>query len=64
MSQLKEVERQLKKGYQECILHKIRNSIRYVASKDMKEFVQDLRPVNTLVSEGSTLYELDRLDAK
>ena len=33
-----------------CIIHQIRNSLRYVASKDQKEFMKDLR----LVYEAST----------
>ena len=28
---------------QKCIVHQIRNSIKYVASKDMKEFTKDLK---------------------
>lgn len=30
---------------QKCIVHQIRNSLRYVASKDQKEFMSDLKPV-------------------
>lgn len=28
-----------------CIIHQIRNSLRYVASKDQKAFMADLKPV-------------------
>ena len=28
-----------------CIVHQIRNSLKYVASKDLKEFVRDLKLV-------------------
>ena len=30
---------------QKCIVHQIRNSLKYVASKDQKEFMRDLKPV-------------------
>lgn len=30
---------------QSCIIHQIRNSLKYVASKDKKAFMQDLKPV-------------------
>jgi transposase-like protein len=28
-----------------CIIHQIRNSLRYVASKDQKAFMADLKPI-------------------
>ena len=34
-----------------CIIHQIRNSIRYVASKNHKEFMNDLKPVYQAVSK-------------
>lgn len=30
---------------QSCVVHQIRNSLRYIASKDQKAFMQDLKPV-------------------
>lgn len=30
---------------QKCIVHQIRNSLKYVASKDQKEFMKDLKPI-------------------
>lgn len=30
---------------QNCIIHQIRNSMKYIASKDQKEFMSDLKPV-------------------
>src|SRR5690606_1791929 len=30
---------------QTCVVHQIRNSLKYVASKDQKEFMKDLKPV-------------------
>ena len=34
-----------------CVVHQIRNSIRYVASKNQKEFMQDLKPVYKAISK-------------
>ena len=33
-----------------CVIHQIRNSIRYVASKDQKAFMRDLKPVYKAVN--------------
>ncbi|MCX2474301.1 IS256 family transposase [Pedobacter sp. MC2016-05] len=46
---------------QTCIVHQIRNSLKYVASKDQKAFMKDLRPVYQ--AETLELAEL-RLDEK
>src|SRR5690554_8185921 len=34
-----------------CIVHQIRNSLKYVASKDQKEFMKDLKRVYRAVSK-------------
>ena len=34
-----------------CVIHQIRNSIRYVASRDQKAFIRDLKPVYKAVSK-------------
>ena len=47
---------------QKCIVHQIRNSIKYVASKDMKEFTKDLKTVYkaiTLEQAESNLLHLE-----
>ena len=31
-----------------CVIHQIRNSLKYVASKNQKEFMADLKPVYKL----------------
>jgi transposase-like protein len=36
---------------QKCIVHQIRNSLKYIASKDQKEFMRDLRPVYRATSK-------------
>ncbi|MCW7083466.1 IS256 family transposase [Escherichia coli] len=43
-----------------CVIHQIRNSIKYVASKHHKAFMADLKPVYRAVSETA----LDELEAK
>jgi putative transposase len=47
-------------GVQSCIVHQIRNSIKYVGSKDQKEFVRDLKPVYR--AESNELAELRLLE--
>lgn len=40
---------------QQCIIHQIRNTIRYVASKNQKEFMKDLKTVYTSPTEEAAL---------
>jgi len=47
-----------------CIVHQIRNSLKYVASKNRKEFANDLKAVYRAVSKEAAQTELDRLDEK
>ena len=47
-----------------CIVHLIRNSLKYVGSKYQKEFVADLKTVYKAPSEDKASYELDKLIAK
>jgi len=47
-----------------CIVHQIRNSIRYVASKNQKEFMKDLKLIYQAVSKEAAELELDRLEEK
>jgi putative transposase len=47
-----------------CIIHQIRNSIRYVASKNHKEFMHDLKPVYQAVSKEVAEDALLKLDEK
>jgi putative transposase len=49
---------------QTCIVHQIRNSIKYVASKDQKEFMSELKPVYRADSEPQGLDELAKLKEK
>ena len=47
-----------------CIVHQIRNSIKYVASKNQKEFMKDLKKVYQAPSKESAEMELDSLERK
>lgn len=49
---------------QTCIVHQIRNSLKYVASKDQKEFMNELKPVYRADNEQQALDELATLKQK
>jgi len=49
---------------QSCIVHQVRNSLRYVASKNQKEFIKDLKHVYQAVSRDKAEDELDNLELK
>ena len=49
---------------QTCIVHQIRNSLRYVASKDQKEFMKDLKLVYKADTKEIAESELDNLEDK
>ncbi len=49
---------------QQCIIHQIRNTIRYVASKNQKEFMRDLKSVYKAPTEEAGLLALDKLEEK
>jgi transposase-like protein len=47
-----------------CIVHQIINSIRYVASKNQKEFMKDLKLIYQSISKEAAEIELDNLEEK
>lgn len=47
-----------------CVIHQIRNSIKYVASKHHKAFMADLKPVYRAVSKEAAESALDELEEK
>ena len=49
---------------QSCIVHQIRNSLRYVGSKDQKEFMKDLKPVYQAVNKEIAEVNLEKLSEK
>lgn len=49
---------------QSCIVHQVRNSLKYVASKDQKEFIKELKPVYQAVNKEMAEHELQKLSEK
>lgn len=47
-----------------CVIHQIRNSVKYVASKNQKTFLADLRLVYAAQTKEKAETELDNLEAK
>jgi putative transposase len=47
---------------QSCIVHQIRNSLKYVASKDQKPFLRDLKEVYRATTKELAEQQLDALD--
>ena len=49
---------------QTCVVHQIRNSLKYVASKDQKVFMTDLKPVYQAINKDQAEVNLQDLDEK
>ena len=49
---------------QTCIVHQIRNSIKYIASKYKKAFMKDIKDVYNVITEEFALAQLDNLKEK
>lgn len=49
---------------QTCVVHQIRNSLKYVASKDQRAFMADLKPVYQAVSKDEAEFRLQELESK
>lgn len=49
---------------QQCIIHQIRNTTRFVSYKDIKALMADLKKVYAAVDEQTALSELDNFDDK
>lgn len=45
-----------------CVIHQIRNSMKYVVWKDLKQFMEDLRKVYQATSESQALQALDEME--
>jgi|TARA_B100000614_G_C14523413_1_gene483587 transposase-like protein len=45
-----------------CVIHQIRNTLKYVASKDQKQFMAELKEVYKAPTEEAALINLDRLE--
>jgi transposase-like protein len=47
-----------------CVIHQIRNTLKYIASKDQKSFMKDLKNVYSAPTEEAALLELDKLEER
>lgn len=47
---------------QKCLVHQVRNSLRFVSYKDVKKFVADLKRIYTAPTESAAAAELDRFE--
>ena len=47
--------------HQRCIVHMVRNTLKYVANKDMKAFARDLKTIYTAADEKAALKRLDEV---
>ena len=50
--------------YQSCIVHQVRNTLKYVADKDKKEFASDLKTIYTAPDEKTGLKQLETVTKK
>lgn len=53
-----------KTEYQRCIVHQVRNTLKYVADKDRKPFAADLRTIYTAANEQKALEIRDKVTEK
>ena len=53
-----------KTEYQRCIVHQVRNTLKYVADKDRKEFVADLKSIYQAVTEKQAKANRDKVSEK
>ncbi len=53
-----------KAEYQRCIVHQVRNTLKYVSYKEKKEFAQDLKSIYLSNSEEQAMKNLNAVDEK
>ena len=53
-----------KTEHQRCIVHMVRNTLKYVANKDMKTFAKDLKTIYTAANEESARKQLEAVTRK
>ncbi len=53
-----------KTEHQRCIVHMVRNTLKYVANKDMKAFAKDLKTIYTAPDEKTALKRLEDVTKK
>lgn len=49
---------------QRCIVHQVRNTLKYVSDKNKKEFANDLKTIYHAPSEEAALEQLERVTEK
>ena len=54
----------LKTEYQRCIVHQVRNTLKYVSYKDRKPFAEDLKTIYQAPSEQIALKNLEKVTEK
>ena len=50
--------------YQRCIVHQVRNTLKYVANKDMKTFAKDLKAIYGAPTESAGMEQLEAVTEK
>lgn len=50
--------------HQHCIVHMVRNTLKYIANKDIKAFAKDLKTINTAPDEESARSRLEDVTEK
>ena len=50
--------------YQRCIVHQVRNTLKFVPYKDRKEFASDLKSIYHAPTEEKALQALDKVTDK
>ena len=50
--------------YQRCIVHQVRNTLKYVSYKDKKEFPSDLKSIYLAATESQALENLEKVSEK
>lgn len=53
-----------KAEYQRCIVHQVRNTLKYVSYKDMKDFAGDLKKIYLAADESKGKEQLDKVTEK
>ena len=53
-----------KTEYQRCIVHQVRNTLKYVSYKDRKPFAEDLKTIYQAPSEQIALKNLEKVTEK
>ena len=53
-----------KTEHQRCIVHMVRNMLKYIANRDIKNFAKNLRTIYTAPDEKAAVKRLEKVDKK